>query len=125
MSNSPMREALAAGALPLAACSAGGWQCVYTLPADSLAFAGHFPDHPVLPAVVQSLMAQMTVEAGLGCPLCLLAITQAKFTAVLTPDTQITLHVLPARKADHWDCTLHTGDTLAAKIQLHLQEVHA
>lgn len=99
-----------------------GWQRSITLPADAVIFAGHFPGHPVLPAVVQCLMAQMAVEEGLGRPLLLKAVCQAKFTAVLGPEQEITLRVVPARKPGQWDCTLHADDILAASLRLELEE---
>lgn len=99
-----------------------GWRRCMTLPADALIFAGHFPGHPVVPAVVQCLMAQMAIEEGLGRTLRLKAICQAKFTAALGPDQTISLRVVSARKPGQWDCTLHAGDTPAASLRLELEE---
>lgn len=99
------------------------WKRYYMLPATSLAFAGHFPERPVLPAVVQVLMAQMTVEEVVGKPLRLLNIAQAKFSAVLGPDMEIRVQVAQARKSGYWACSLHRGEILAASLQLQLQEV--
>lgn len=132
-SHADMRSALAACAGPLSAQGADAYRRVYRLPASSLAFAGHFPGKPVLPAVVQTLMAQMTVEDALGRPLMLAAVVQAKFTAVLTPDEDITLSVSPlcgkgrkeGRKEGHWECALHAGDVQAASLRLHLEEATA
>ena len=117
-----LRQALhaAAGALePLG--EASGWQRHYLFVADSAVFDGHFPGHPVLPGVVQILMAQMTLEDALGRPLDIRAIPQAKFTAPLRPDSVIELRVRTGRRADLWDCTLHCAGQLATRFQLDMR----
>lgn len=94
----------------------------YIVPATCRAFAGHFPHNPILPAVVQVLMAQMTVENLLGSVTQLFAIHQAKFMAVLVPDMCITVQVQKNGHDNQWDCTVHHGATCASKFRLHLQE---
>lgn len=123
-----IREALAAaastrpfhGESPKA--DAPVWRREYRLAADSIVFAGHFPGHPILPAVVQCLMAQMLTEEGLGRPLRLVSIVQAKFTRVIGPDEDITVNVKAAAAPGHWDCALAVGDETAARLRLHLEE---
>ena len=104
---SALRAALRAAASSLEALpEAAGWRRRYTFDAQHAVFAGHFPEHPVLPAVTQILMAQMTLEEALGGPLELAAVPQAKFTAPLGPDAVVELRVQPGRRAGLWDCTL-------------------
>lgn len=95
----------------------GVWRQSFCFAADSAVFAGHFPGHPVLPAVVQVLMVQVVLEAieqqaELAC------VPQAKFLAPLGPDTVILLTLSKGRREGRWECTLHSGETLAARIQL-------
>ena len=95
----------------------GAWRQSFCFAADSAVFAGHFPEHPVLPAVVQVLMVQVLLEA-IGQQAELASVPQAKFLAPLGPDTDILLTLSKGRREGRWECTLHSGETLAARIQL-------
>lgn len=95
----------------------GVWRQSFCFAADSAVFAGHFPGHPVLPAVVQVLMVQVVLEA-IGQQAELASVPQAKFLAPLGPDTDILLTLSKGRREGRWECTLHSGETLAARIQL-------
>lgn len=57
----------------------------YCLPADFVGFNGHFPGYPIVPAVVQILMAQIVIEQHLGTQLSLVAIDRSKFHRQLKP----------------------------------------
>ena len=116
---SVLRNALqAAASSPEALPGAAGWQRQYVFGAGSAVFDGHFPEHPVLPAMVQILMAQMTLEEALGGPLNLCAIVQAKFTAPLGPDAVIELRVQQGPRAGLWDCALHRAGRPASRFQI-------
>ena len=116
-----IRSALAATATPLLALpEAGGWQRCHSLPPHSAVFDGHFPERPILPAVVQCLMAQMLIEDALGQALRLVAIVQAKFTRLTGPDEIIVVSARPARTAGQWDCTLQVGAESVAQLRLSL-----
>ena len=93
------------------------WQQNFCFAADSAVFAGHFPGHPVLPAVVQVLMAQAALEA-MGQAADLACVPQAKFLAPLGPDVDILLTLSKGRRVGRWECTLHSGEALAARIQV-------
>ena len=93
----------------------------YLFDAGSAVFSGHFPEHPVLPAVTQILMAQMTLEEALGSRLKLCAVVQAKFTAPLGPDAAIELRVQEGRRAGLWDCALSCAGQPASRFQIELQ----
>ena len=93
------------------------WRQNFCFAADSAVFAGHFPGHPVLPAVVQVLMAQVALEA-MGQSADLACVPQAKFLAPLGPDVDILLTLSKGRREGRWECTLHSGETLAARIQV-------
>ena len=116
---SALRKALRAAASPLAVLpQANGWQRQYVFAANSIVFAGHFPEHPVLPGVTQILMAQMTLEDALDRPLDLSAITQAKFTMPLEPGALIELRVQQGRRLDLWDCSMYCAGNMASRFQL-------
>ena len=115
---SMMRGAVLQAAGPLEhAPDQGGWRQSFCFAADSAVFAGHFPGHPVLPAVVQVLMVQVALEA-MGQYADLACVPQAKFLAPLGPDVDILLTLSKGRREGRWECTLHSGETLAARIQV-------
>lgn len=115
---SMMRGAVLQAAGPLEhAPDQGGWRQSFCFAADSAVFAGHFPGHPVLPAVVQVLMVQVALEE-IGQPAQLASVPQAKFLTPLGPDTPIMLTLSRGKREGRWDCTLHSGETLAARMQV-------
>ncbi len=96
------------------------WCKRFTLPHTFIAFQGHFPDKPVLPAVVQILMAELTVAEVTQHALRLTEIIQAKFTAPIEPDSIIDC-IVTAKQDNLWDCTMSIsesiGDRIAAKFR--------
>lgn len=100
----------------------GGWTWRFCFKEDSAVFAGHFPGHPVLPAVVQLLMAQIALEE------CsqrgnLTRVPQAKFIAPIEPGDDIALFLSRGRREDVWECTLSCVDTLAARFQMEISSL--
>jgi len=119
---SALYETLHASASSLEALpDARAWQRRYRFDAGSAVFAGHFPEHPVLPAVTQILMARMTLEEALGGPLTLCAVVQAKFTAPLGPGEVIELRVQEGRRAGLWDCALSCAGKSASRFQMEVR----
>ncbi len=53
---------------------------------DHPALPGHFPGRPVVPGVVVLDQLVQAAEAGLGRPLCIVGLAQAKFLAPLLPE---------------------------------------
>ena len=59
--------------------------------ADHPAYAGHFPNAPILPAVVLVAEALAAIEAATGVPASRWTLAQAKFPRAVTPGTPLTL----------------------------------
>jgi 3-hydroxyacyl-[acyl-carrier-protein] dehydratase len=80
--------------------------------ADFAGFKGHFPDHPVLPAVCQFLAVRIAVEGGLGGKLVTLGCRRTKFTGVVCPGDLLTASLSLKYTAGSWRCsfTLATRD---------------
>lgn len=86
----------------------------FIFPEESPVFAGHFPDHPVLPAVIQTLMALLLLEEK-GTPARLLSVAQAKYLFPVSPGVAVTLTVSPLPGENRWRCLLCTesGETVS------------
>ena len=58
---------------------------------EFIGFSGHFPGYPLLPAVIQLLIAQLLVERQRGCGIKVTSIEKAKFLSEIKPDDRITV----------------------------------
>lgn len=65
----------------------------YHLRADHPDFAGHFPGHPVFPAVSQIDLVMGFLEESLGMRLRLRQVRRAKFRSLLLPESRVQLKV--------------------------------
>ncbi|MDY0212899.1 MAG: hypothetical protein RBR06_07825 [Desulfuromonadaceae bacterium] len=80
---------------------------------DFIGFNGHFPGFPVLPAMLQTLMAQMLATQVLPPTAKFSGVTKAKFIRQVGPDEEIEVEVAWRRKNAQWHC----GTTLKAQGQ--------
>ncbi|SDZ76587.1 3-hydroxyacyl-[acyl-carrier-protein] dehydratase [Desulfuromusa kysingii] len=87
-----------------------------------IGFAGHFPEYPILPAVLQVLLAQLLAEEIIGSPLSVLSLTRAKFLRQLRPEDQIEVHLSCRKKDTAWACRceLQVDGQSAASFTLNL-----
>jgi 3-hydroxyacyl-[acyl-carrier-protein] dehydratase len=67
----------------------GAFRALFCFPADFIGFSGHFPGHPVLPAVVQIMTVLTLVEDVSGEPPRLLRLEKAKFQKEIFPDQKV------------------------------------
>ncbi len=116
-----MRSLLAQCASPTA-IQEQGFECQYTLAAESAIFLGHFPHKPLLPAVVQCLMVQRLVEEVKAKKSTLYDIVDAKFTAPIVPPCTVLVRVAQGRKEGQWAGAVLVGDAVCAKIVLREHE---
>lgn len=70
-----------------------------------MGFSGHFPGYPILPAVLQVLLAQLLAEKIVGSKLSVVSLTRAKFLQQLRPGDQIEVHLSCREKGDSWHCS--------------------
>ena len=96
----------------------------YRFGEDFPGFSGHFPDYPVLPAVLQSLLAQMMAEELVGRPLRCTTLQQAKFTRQVRPDEllDVTVECQPQQGGYRCKAILTVADVRAAQFVLLLEE---
>lgn len=63
-----------------------------------IGFSGHFPGYPILPAVVQLIVAQLLIEEQQGHKIRVKSIEKAKFLSEVKPDDKITVQCVDADK---------------------------
>jgi len=85
-----------------------------------IGFSGHFPDYPILPAVLQLLLAQLLAEEVIGTPLVVDSLIRAKFTQQLRPGDQIDVQLHCKEKGGGFHCAteLQVGGQRAASFTL-------
>jgi 3-hydroxyacyl-[acyl-carrier-protein] dehydratase len=115
-----MREEIEKSALGPAELTAETGQRSFRFGDDFIGFSGHFPDYPILPAVLQTLMAQTVAEQLIGKPLQFLTLERAKFTHQLRPDDQIDVKLNYREKQGQllFSCELQVDMNRAASFTL-------
>ena len=99
-----MRQAIKQSALgPVRLTSDGGEQD-FCFNEDFLGFTGHFPGYPILPAILQTLMAQLVAEQVRETQLEFLSLERAKFTRELHPGDRILIKVACSDSAESLRC---------------------
>jgi 3-hydroxyacyl-[acyl-carrier-protein] dehydratase len=69
---------------------------IYCFDEKFLGFSGHFPGYPILPAVLQLLLAQLCIEEQKGYKISITSIEKAKFISEIRPDELITIQCADA-----------------------------
>lgn len=119
-----MREAIHQAAVAPLQASDGHGRQQYRFGETFPGFSGHFPAYPVLPAVLQTLLAQMVAEQIVGRPLRFKALQQAKFTRQVRPDELLDAVVECRLQEGHYHCKaiLTVADERVAQFVLLLEE---
>jgi 3-hydroxymyristoyl/3-hydroxydecanoyl-(acyl carrier protein) dehydratase len=99
---------LISGSLCLVRPMPAVWQAEYDLREDFIAFRGHFPVYPILPAFTQICMAQHALSLALKRKLELIRVSTAKFTGRACPGVNLLVACSVAAEAPDgaqgWDC---------------------
>ena len=66
---------------------------ILTFSADFPAFEGHFPEQPVLPAIVQLAAVRMLAAKHIGKQLLPTSVDRAKFKTMIGPEEQMTITI--------------------------------
>jgi 3-hydroxyacyl-[acyl-carrier-protein] dehydratase len=89
-----------------------------------IGFSGHFPDNPILPAIVQVCAVLSLAEEEGGKALRLSAVRSAKFLSPIRPDEEVSIRC--RRRVDSGedicDATLSVAGKTSATFQLRLAE---
>lgn len=100
-----MRAAIQAVALTPPQVSEMAGEQSFCFDQNFIGFAGHFPEYPILPAVLQVLLAQMLAEEVIGLPLTVLSLTRAKFVQQLRPGDPIDVRLSCRGKDESFHCS--------------------
>lgn len=67
-------------------------KCIF--PATFSGFQGHFPEKPILPAVIQLAIIRCIAEKALRHSLLVLEYSRAKFKAMIQPDQEVQIQLI-------------------------------
>lgn len=76
----------------------------FRFPITFCGFDGHFPNNPILPAIVQLAMVRCVAEQGIGKPLFPATIGKTKFKAMILPDQDILVSLNLHEDGDRCHC---------------------
>ena len=88
----------------------------FAIQSDFLAFQGHFPDYPILPGIVQIMMAEITISEVMQAEYTVQEVKQGKFLKPIEPNHDVYAKVSLV-KENIWDCEIYT-DILAGRFRL-------
>jgi 3-hydroxyacyl-[acyl-carrier-protein] dehydratase len=117
---SAIREAFLAGVEILAPAAPGAAAGRFRLDPGFPAFRGHFPGRPVLPAVVQVLLAQLLIERVTGAPARLVRIATGKFRRLATPGMTLEITCRPLDEPGSYDARIGSDNQAVSSFVLHL-----
>ncbi|MDD2733068.1 MAG: hypothetical protein PHF56_03940 [Desulfuromonadaceae bacterium] len=85
-------------------------------------FAGHFPGHPILPAIVEILTVVSLVSEHTGCRQHLIAVEDAKFLNPVLPNQEILVRCRQRSVKGKllYDAELTVGETITATLLIEL-----
>jgi 3-hydroxyacyl-[acyl-carrier-protein] dehydratase len=96
-------------------------EIIFQLKMNFPAFRGHFPTQPILPAMVQILIAHKLIQKALGQSYPFKELSRAKFMHPVQPNMDIRLH---CRQNDHnlnfFRISLYNADVLYSDFTIEL-----
>ncbi len=118
---SALRQAIAAAVIgPLLRREDGAWCQACRFDSACVAFAGHFPGNPLLPALAQILAGEHVAQAIAGRQLVLTGVERARFLLPIVPEQTVDVVVRePATSGRScWEVRLLTDAGQAASFLL-------
>ena len=68
-----------------------GYEMGYVFGPAFSGFQGHFPQNPILPAIIQLMTARESIIEQMGRDLLITKVSRAKFKKIITPDIPVTV----------------------------------
>lgn len=87
---------------------------------DFIGFDGHFPESPILPAMVQLMLGEVTAREAIGKPLTVISSARAKFVRQVIPGETLlaTLGLTPGDETVKASVTLTVDGEIASSYAL-------
>ena len=100
-----------------------GYEMGYLFGSAFSGFQGHFPQNPILPAIIQLMTARESIIEHMGRNLLITNVTRAKFQKIITPDIPVTVVWTLRKKDDAFicKCMLETEGNPASSFTLTLK----
>lgn len=89
---------------------------LFIIKSDFIGFQGHFPNYPILPGIVQMMMAEITIAEAMQRECTIQEIKKGKFVKPIEPEQNVCAKIFHI-KDNIWDCEIHT-DQLAGTFRL-------
>lgn len=102
--------------------AAGAFEGRYLFPESFAGFDGHFPDFPILPAIVEIRVVVSLVGEALNCRQRLVAVQDAKFLNPVRPGQELSVRcrTRSIQGKELYDAQLSVGATGVASMLLEL-----
>ncbi len=93
----------------------------YLFDDDFMGFSGHFPGYPILPAVLQLLVARLLIEEKKGYEIRVTSIGKAKFMSEIRPNDPITVQCVDADTEESRRCKVKiiSGDRTVSSFNMY------
>lgn len=100
-----------------------GYEMEYVFPPTFSGFQGHFPENPILPAIIQLMTARESIIEQMARDLLITKVTRAKFQKIITPDIPVTVVWTLREQEDAFicKCILETEGNPASSFILTLK----
>lgn len=97
-----------------------GLEKTFVFPLDFEGFQGHFPNNPILPAVIQVMVVREAIAEHLGHEINVTRVLNAKFLQIIHPNIPITVIWNVKEQEDTCDCKciIEMEGSIASKILL-------
>ncbi|SHI70659.1 hypothetical protein ACQ0P8_03480 [Halodesulfovibrio aestuarii] len=118
----PIEQSLMNALVGTITCTGESAEACYHLPEDFEGFNGHFPGHPILPAILQFMLGRLVCSALAGESLRVTSISRAKFSHEIQPEVDIYVQAvrkdISAENIHRFSVTLTVGTAQASTFSL-------
>ncbi len=98
-------------------------RCCFIFTADFSGFHGHFPGNPVLPGIVQIMLARYTAAAGKRARL--IGVRRCKFLHSIKPGDTVSVYVKPGRHTGEYQAAIACNHIPCTRIVFELEHTGA
>jgi 3-hydroxyacyl-[acyl-carrier-protein] dehydratase len=100
-----------------------GYEMGYVFDPAFPGFQGHFPQNPILPAIIQLMTARESIIEQMGRDLLIINVTRAKFKKIISPDVPVTVVWTLREQGDAFicKCILETEGNQASSFNITLK----